>query len=168
MPSATLRVVFVLDFQRPVGCHRNPGLRLGRVAGVGGSPRRRIEGEPRSTGFSEMALNFWLIIASVPRILGGLTSKRTTPSVADGIPTRGPLTKQLPENSLVSTSLSWKPQWPSRRVLCEHRIRQSTPDRCSQSTLQRPSEIVTKYLRNPGSYFVGIPSVGTSHRVPTG
>ncbi len=51
MPSATLRVVLVFDFQRPVGCHRNPGLPLGRVAGAGESPRGRIEEESRSTGF---------------------------------------------------------------------------------------------------------------------
>ncbi len=40
---------------------------------------------------------------------------------------------------LRSQRLSRKRRWPSCRVLCEHRIRQITPDRCSQSTLQRPS-----------------------------
>ncbi len=49
----------------------------------------------------------------------------------------------------MTQSLSRKPQRPSRRVICEHRIRQSTPSLCSQSTLQRPSETVTNQ-RAPG------------------
>ncbi len=38
-----------------------------------------------------------------------------------------------------TSSLSRKMRWPSRRVLCEHRNRHATLDRCSQSTLRRPS-----------------------------
>ena len=52
--------------------------------------------------------------------------------------------------SSTNESLSRKPHRPSRRVLCEHRIRQSTPDRCSQSTLQRPSETVSEPIEPMG------------------
>ena len=53
------------------------------------------------------------------------------------------------DEAIAAQSLSRKPQRPSRRVLCEHQIRQITPDRCSQSTRQRPFETVTQYAGRP-------------------